>query len=55
MKENDRMRKITILLTACIHPNTKEGLAVSDAELRKQQYLNAINCKRLIFRLDTGT
>lgn len=61
MKENDRMRKITILLTACIHPNTKEGLAVSDAELRKQQYLNAINWYlkhtpyRIVFCENSGT
>ena len=36
------MKKITILLTGCIHPNTSEGLVISKADIRKQQYLNAI-------------
>lgn len=36
------MLRISILLTGCIHPNTKEGLAISDANVRKKQYCNAI-------------
>lgn len=36
------MKSITILLTGCIHPNTKEGLAISDADVRKRQYMDAI-------------
>lgn len=35
-------KKITIFLTGCIHVNTKEGLAISDAAVRKQQYIDAI-------------
>lgn len=36
------MKSITILLTGCIHPNTKEGLVISDADVRKRQYMDAI-------------
>ena len=36
------MNNITILLTGCIHPNTKEGLVISDADIRKKQYVDAI-------------
>ena len=35
-------KTITIFLTGCIHANTKEGLAISDATVRKQQYIDAI-------------
>lgn len=37
------MKTITILLTGCIHPNTKEGLVISDAAVRKKQYIDAIH------------
>lgn len=28
------MKSITIFLTGCIHPNTKEGLVISDADVQ---------------------
>lgn len=37
------MKKITILLTGCIHPNTAEGLVINNADVRKRQYLDAIH------------
>lgn len=34
---------ITILLTACINPNTNDILAINDANERKAQYIDAFN------------
>ena len=55
------MKQITILLTGCIHPNTNEGLAVSDAVVCKKQYLDAIRWYldhtpyRIVFCENSGT
>lgn len=55
------MKKITILLTGCIHPNTSEGLVISNADTRKQQYLDAIRWYqentpyRIVFCENSGT
>lgn len=54
-------KKITIFLTGCINPNTKEGLAISDAAVRKQQYIDAIKWYlantpyRIVFCENSGT
>lgn len=58
---NESMKNITILLTGCIQPNTKDVLVVSNAEIRKRQYLNAIEWNlehtpyRIVFCENSGT
>lgn len=37
------LKTITILLTGCIHPNTKDALVINDADVRKKQYMDAIH------------